>query len=81
MFLVFLNYFDMLMSKIIFFFKKNIINMKNYLKNNYNHIVKRVLKTVPQLGFFFSLKNSIGIAVQIISQIITLKKIYFTTTQ
>jgi hypothetical protein len=43
MFLVFLNYFDVLMSKIIF--KKYIINMhfntKNYLKSNHNHIVSQ----------------------------------------
>ena len=43
MFLMFSNYFDMLMSKIIY--KKNIINMyfnkKNYLKNNCNHNAKQ----------------------------------------
>ena len=41
MFLVFSNYFDVLMSKIIFKKSKNIINIyfntKNYLKNNRNH--------------------------------------------
>jgi len=43
MFLVFSNYFDVLMSKIIFF-KKNIICMyfsiKNYLKSNCTHTAK-----------------------------------------
>ena len=46
MFLVFLNYFDVLMSKIIFKKLKNIINIyfntKNYLKTNNNHTVKYV---------------------------------------
>jgi hypothetical protein len=43
MFLVFSNYFDVLMSN-WFFKKKNIINMhfntKSYLKNNYNLTAK-----------------------------------------
>jgi hypothetical protein len=38
-------------------------------------------RTVPQLGFFFYYYYSIRIAVQIISQIITLRNIYFTITQ
>jgi len=41
---VFLNHFDVLMSKIIF--KKNIINIyfkiKTYLKNNHNHIINYI---------------------------------------
>ena len=46
MFLVFSNYFDVLISKIIFKKSKNIIDMyfitKNYLKNNRNHTDKHV---------------------------------------
>ena len=45
MFLVFSNYFDVLMSKIIFKKSKNIIEMyfgmKSYLKNNHNHTAKQ----------------------------------------
>ena len=45
MFLVFLNHFDVLMSKMIFLKWKNIINMyfdmKSYLKSNRNHAVKQ----------------------------------------
>jgi len=44
MFLVFLNNFDALISKIIFFLKKNIILIyllvKNILKNNCKHTAK-----------------------------------------
>ena len=47
MFLVFLNYFDILMSKIIFKKLKNIIDMhfntKSYLKSNRNHTAKQTL--------------------------------------
>ena len=46
MFLVFLNHFDILMSKIIFKNKTNIIgmyfDMKNYLKNNCSYTAKIV---------------------------------------
>jgi len=46
-FLVFLDHFDALISKIIFF-KKNIILiyflMKNTLKSNYNHAPKQALR-------------------------------------
>ena len=49
MFLVFLNYFDELMSKIIFKNKKISLNMyfntKNYLKNNYNHTTRNIRET------------------------------------
>ena len=47
MFLVFLNYFDVLILKIILKNKKNIIDMyfsmKSYLKSNYNHIAKQTI--------------------------------------
>ena len=45
MFSVFLNYFDVLILKMIFKISKNIIdmhfNMKSYLKSNRNHIIKQ----------------------------------------
>ena len=49
MFLVFLNHFDMLISKIIFKKSKNIIDIyfstKSYLKSNrnHNHTAKQIL--------------------------------------
>ena len=47
MFLVFLNHFNVLMSKIIFKKSKKFIGMyfdtKNYLKNNRNYTVKQTL--------------------------------------
>jgi hypothetical protein len=48
---VFLDYFDVLISKMIF--KKNIILMhfrvKNTLKNNFNHTLKHDM--IPQSGY------------------------------
>jgi len=35
------NHFDVLILKIIFFLKKHHFNIKNILKNNYNHILKQ----------------------------------------
>ena len=54
MFLVFSNYFDVLMSKMIFKKSKNIIDMhfstKSYLKNNRNYTTKKLISlSQPQL--------------------------------
>ena len=58
MFLVFLNYFDVLISKIIFKKLKNIIGMyfgkKSYLKNNRNHTAKQALRKFTILDLIWS---------------------------
>jgi len=50
---MFLDYFDMLISKIIFKNKKNIIlihfQIKNTLKNNHNYIFKHATMDNPEV--------------------------------
>ena len=54
MFLIFLNYFNILISKIIFKKLKNIIdmyfNIKNYFKKNHNYTKKNVVGCFPCRG-------------------------------